>query len=513
MSPNRRIFLNIVATYGRSLYALAIGLFTARWTLHALGSVDYGLYGVIGGLTAFITYFNGILGGAIGRFYAVAIGRSSKFAETGLEECRMWFTTATVIHIVLPVALMIIGYPVGEYAIHNWLTIPPDRILTCVWVWRFVCVTCLIGMVSIPWNAMYIAKQCIAELTVYSFATSTINAGFVYYMVSHPGLWLSKYAFWQCTLGLLPNAIIAVRAFYLFPECRFLPRYARCWQNVKRLWGYASWNAWGALGAMLRTQGAMVLINMVFGPVVNAAAAIGNSISMHCISLSGSMIGAFSPAIYSAWGAGEQNKARDFGFRACKFGALLIIVFAVPLCLEIKEVLRIWLTRTPEYAAGFCVFALMMNLVDKVASGQMMVVNANGKIAMYQAFLGTSQVLTLPIAICLVIAGVGPYAVGWAMVGTMCFNAVGRAWFARRLVGMSYIFWLLHIVVPIVIVTAICAAVGYLPQIFMRPSLVRIFITTAFVEISLLPLGWYVLLSDNERSYVADRLKKVIGKT
>ncbi len=43
MSPNRRIFLNIVATYGRSLYALVIGLFCGRWTLMALGDVDYGL--------------------------------------------------------------------------------------------------------------------------------------------------------------------------------------------------------------------------------------------------------------------------------------------------------------------------------------------------------------------------------------------------------------------------------------------------------------------------------------
>ncbi len=40
---NRRIVLNIVATYGRSLYALVIGLFCGRWTLMALGEVDYGL--------------------------------------------------------------------------------------------------------------------------------------------------------------------------------------------------------------------------------------------------------------------------------------------------------------------------------------------------------------------------------------------------------------------------------------------------------------------------------------
>ena len=57
MTANRRIVLNIVATYGipratraakqalcgvRSLYALVIGLFCGRWTLMALGSVARG---------------------------------------------------------------------------------------------------------------------------------------------------------------------------------------------------------------------------------------------------------------------------------------------------------------------------------------------------------------------------------------------------------------------------------------------------------------------------------------
>ena len=48
MSPNRRIFLNIIATYGRSLYALVIGLFCGRWTLMEFGETDYGLMGVGG---------------------------------------------------------------------------------------------------------------------------------------------------------------------------------------------------------------------------------------------------------------------------------------------------------------------------------------------------------------------------------------------------------------------------------------------------------------------------------
>ena len=51
MYPNRRIFLNIIATYGRSLYALVCGLFISRWVLAAVGKREFGMCGVVGGMT------------------------------------------------------------------------------------------------------------------------------------------------------------------------------------------------------------------------------------------------------------------------------------------------------------------------------------------------------------------------------------------------------------------------------------------------------------------------------
>ena len=50
MSPNRRILLNIIATYGRSLYALVYGLFISRLVLAAVGKSEFGLYCVVGGM-------------------------------------------------------------------------------------------------------------------------------------------------------------------------------------------------------------------------------------------------------------------------------------------------------------------------------------------------------------------------------------------------------------------------------------------------------------------------------
>ena len=90
MTPNRRIALNIAATYGRSLVALVCGLISGRWVLMTLGVVDYGIFGLIGGLVAFVTFLNGILSGAVARFYALSVGKGD------LAECRRWFSWASM---------------------------------------------------------------------------------------------------------------------------------------------------------------------------------------------------------------------------------------------------------------------------------------------------------------------------------------------------------------------------------------------------------------------------------
>ena len=54
MSPNRRIFTNIITTYGRSLYALVCGLFISQWMFAAVGKSECGLYGVVGGMAVIV---------------------------------------------------------------------------------------------------------------------------------------------------------------------------------------------------------------------------------------------------------------------------------------------------------------------------------------------------------------------------------------------------------------------------------------------------------------------------
>lgn len=511
MSPNKRIFLNVVATYGRSLYALVCGLFSARWVLEALGQENFGLYGVVGGLVLFISIINVLLGSAVSRFYAVSVGAAQVATDRtlALKECRAWFSTAILLHTLVPSILMLIGEPIGEYAIREgWIVVPIERMDMCLWVFRLACLSGMVSMVGVPFNAMYTAKQEIAELTIYGFATSTFNLCFFCYMATHPGEWLVKYAAWMAAMQILPAVIIAVRACMVFPECRLDVRLMWNVSRIRQLLSFAGWQAFGGFGCLVRSQGIAILLNrhVEFGPARNSSMTIANQVAAQTESLAGAMVGAFQPAIANAYGAKDYMRMRTLAFRACKFGTLLSAIFVLPLSLELPAVLRLWLNEPPDYVAGLCWSILALHLIDRSAVGHMLAVAATGRIALYQAFLGGSLIMTLPVAWLFVHLNWGIYATGWAMLLTMAVCAWGRVWFARTIAEMSILYWVKRVLLQLVVTFAVVIAIGYLPHLLMPAGFVRICVTTLVCEMSLFGFAWMIVLEHDEKKVVCGKL-------
>ena len=514
MTQNRRIVLNIVATYGRSVYALVCGIFTTRWVLLALGQSDYGLFGLIGGLAVFITFVNGLLASALSRFYAVSVGAASvaKSQEEGVEVCRQWFSIGVLIHTIIPVFLILVGYPIGVWAIRSFFVIPEDRVIDCIWLFRFVCFRCCVAMMNVPYTAMYNAKQYIAELTLYSFVTTTLNVLFLYYMVTHPAVWLVKYGIWTCMLGIIPEVIIMMRARLIFAECQFTYRYCLQWSKIRQLLVYAWWRMFGCFGLTLRQHGISILVNKYFGPKINASMSVATGVSNHTNSLSMSLIGAFSPAISTAYGAGDLAFVRTLSYRACKFSMVTTLLFVGPLTLELDEVIHLWLKSPPPYVVGLAICMMMSDFVEKSTIGHAVAVNAHGKISGYQMMLGIFNVLSLPIAWIFLACGYNVYFVGISMFITMAFFAWGRLWFGWKLLGLNAWYWLSKIMVPVVFVAAVSVMFAMGSMCFMGKSFVRVIVTGSLFEIAFLPLIWCFVLDSSERDYVLTKFLKYFRK-
>lgn len=509
MTENRRIALNTLATYGRSLFTLACSLFTSRWILMALGHSDYGLFGVVGGLMAFIAFFNSVLGGSIGRFYAFSIGAQRiDPSENALEECRKWFNTALSLHSIVPVVLVAVGYPIGVWAIRNWLTIPEGRIEDCVWVFRFSCLSCFVGMVNVPFSAMFTAKQNIVERTLYQTISVALNFAFVGYMVCHPGDWFLKYALFGCMISIAPQLVICVRACQLYPECRLNQRYLFLRAYFRKLGGFAGWQMLGGLCGLLRGQGITILINKFFGPSINASMSVAQKVDVQSSTLASAMIGAFSPAITNACGAKDYDRMRSLAYRSGKIGVLLSLLFVLPLSLEIREVVRLWLKTPPPYTAGLCLCIMFQHLAYVLTTGHMTAITALGRIREYYIGVCSVNILTVPIAALFLWFGKSPYYVGYTLVAMMAVNSLLRVFFARKLVGMSARYWLHWSVLPLTVCTVLSAGIGLIPRLFLAPGVFRILATGFLTEAMLLPTAWFVVLDADERNYIRNRIHR-----
>ena len=506
MTENRRIVLNIAATYGRSLFAMACGIFCGRWALMALGEVDYGLHGLVGGLTVFIGFLNGVLGAAVGRFYALSIGRARTDAAAGLEEARRWFSIALVIHTVVPALLLVAGWPVGEWAIRRYLTIPEARIPACLWVFRCSCAGCLVGMVSVPFNAFYGAKQYIAELTVYGFATTALNVFVLHYMVTHPGDWLVRYALWLTALGILPSLIITFRALRLFPECRFRLAYCADWPRFRQLFTYAFWQFFGSLSALLKSQGIAVLANRNFGPSFNAALSVANNVNGKANELGGSLLAAFTPAITSAYGQGDLRRTHALTLRVCKFGVLASLVFVLPLALELDYVLRLWLVNPPEFVTPLCHAVMAQVVVNRMTKGHLVLVQAVGRMALYETVVVGLALTILPVAWLLIRLGLGRYSICIAFVTVTTAYSWVRPFFTERMTGLSAAAWWRGVCLPVVLISALALGLGFGVRASLPEGIVRLALTTLASELALLPLAWRCLFDGEERAVVRGKL-------
>ncbi|HQF56868.1 MAG TPA: hypothetical protein PK208_17270, partial [Fibrobacteria bacterium] len=161
MSAANRIALNTLATYSRMILSAGFTLFASRWVLEALGQTDYGLYALVGSVIVFVIFLNTVMSGSASRFYSLSIGRGDS------EELASWFNTAFSLHLALAAFLVVAGWPLGEWVVGNWLTIPPERQATSLWVFRISLVSAFVNMASVPFVGMFYARQRIAELAVW----------------------------------------------------------------------------------------------------------------------------------------------------------------------------------------------------------------------------------------------------------------------------------------------------------------------------------------------------------
>ena len=513
MTQSRRIILNTLATYGRSLVGLAAGLFSARWILQALGKDDFGLYGVVGSLIVFLTFFNNLSSVSVSRFYAFSIGKGNTCSPAvAREDLNNWFNKAISVHWFFPALLILIGYPIGIYAIRHWLVIPPERFSACLWVFRFSLLTALVNIMSVPYVAMYTAHQYITELAVFGIFTAISQFVGAYLLLDYSGDRLIAYSvIMMMIFAGIPMAQV-VRAYFKFSACRVHLKKLSSGSRLKKLLSFAGWQAFGGLGAIFRNQGIAILINLHFPPSMNAAYSVANQVAAHTATLSGALQGALTPAITSEEGAGKRNEAITMAYRACKFSVLLVLLFAIPLLLEMNEVLVLWLGDPPDHAPLLCSCMILVLLIDKLSFGHIIALSAQGRIALYQIVIGSLFILTLPLAWLGIRLGGGVKAIVFTFLLMVSLASFGRVVFCKIQLNMSISHWAFKIVLPLFFVFICSCLIGFATRFITANVWGQLCVVTFATLMATIVLGWRLVFDGTEREYCLHAIQRLKSK-
>ena len=513
MSKAKKIVLNTAASYGRALLAMFVGVFSSRWLLMGLGEVDLGLMNLVGGLIGVVVIIETVMHVAVARFYAFAIGQASKMdGVAGRDEIQRWFNVVFLIYAVLPAVVLAAGYPLGVHAISNWLTIPSERMEACIYMFRCSIFMTFAGMLAVPYVAMYKASQNIVELSLFDVARTVINFFFTLSLLYVMCDKLKYAATFSMTVSAVMLIVQMCRAKKLFPECKVRFSYLWDYDRIKRLFAYFFWEVFSCTGNMTREKAPAFILNKCYGPSMNAAWAVASTMSAQAMSLSASLTGALLPAVTTEEGAGNHDGMVKLAFRTCKFSALLILVFSIPLIAEMDEVLKLWLVAPPTNAAGFCMCILIAYVIDKLGVGHHVAISAKGKIGLYHSVVGTTYLMSVPIALLLLSLGCGAFSSAFMFIVCFSLITVERIIFARYLVDMPVMTYVKDTLMPLAIFTVSAGVAAALVVFFMPPSFFRIVVTTAASLIVMTAVGWGLVLDSEERVFALSALQKMYSK-
>lgn len=194
-----------------------------------------------------------------------------------------------------------------------------------------------------------------------------------------------------------------------FQECRI----SWIWQSnlVKEMLRFIGYTMFGCLAWSVSNQGINIVLNIFFGPAINAARAIAIQVSSTTDRFSSSLITAAVPQIIKSYAEKDVNYMTNIIEKASKFAFFLACTIAVPIIWETEYILHIWLGQVPEYTVVFTRLLVVDSLINIFFQPLSTAANATGRIKNIQIYgrlitlAGSAHRLHCSILLCQSIIG------------------------------------------------------------------------------------------------------------
>ena len=496
---NKRIAKNTLLLYFRMLFMLLVSLYTSRVILKALGIEDYGIYNVVGGVVAMFSMISTTLASAISRFLTFELGKQDE------EKTRKVFSTSVTIQLLFCVIILFIAETVGLWFVNAKLVIPPDRINATNWVYQFSLFSFCVSLISVPYNAAIVAHEKMSAFAYISILEATGKLAVAFLVMVSP---IDKLIFYALLLALISVIVRIVYGQYCvrhFRECRYNFQFDKA--LMKKMFGFAGWNFIGAGSMILRDQGCNILMNLFFGPVVNAARGIANQVNTAVVGFVTNFQTALNPQIIKHYASGNMDYTFKLAFQGARLSFYILLLLALPIILNTHYILTLWLGVVPEHTANFIQLVLIVAMNEALANPLVNIMMATGKIRNYQLLVGGIQLLNLPLSLVWLELGGQPECIMIVALACSVGCMAARLFMLKRMVNLPVLPFLKKVYLNVILVTILAFIFPYVLIRNSQETFFMFILSTTICLLSSFLSIFYVGCNRVERNYVYKKIK------
>ena len=490
---NKRIAKNTVFLTIRMLFVLGVSLYTSRVILASLGIEDFGIYNVVGGFVSMFAFLNNAMTTGVQRFYNVELGNN------GLEGANKVYITSIYSQFVLALVIVILTETIGLWYMNHKMVVPESRFEAAMWIFQFSVMALIINIMSVPFSGAIMAHEKMDYYAFVSILDVLLKLGIALAIpfISHDKL---------ITYGLLILLITVVDfiMYVIYAKCRFQEIRFRpvMYKGLfKDLLSFSGWNMLGKIAIMLKEQGLNMLLNLFFGPLVNAARGVAFQVNGALVGFVNNINIAVKPQLTQACAQGEKQRTISLMFSISKLCYLMLLFIAVPICIEINYILHLWLGNSvPEYTNIFIIIVIATTFVNNLNAPVSYVVHAVGKMKKYQIVTSTIELCILPVAYCILSGGGEPWVVFLVAFFFVTIGQVASLILLKELEDYSIRQYIKEVIIPLVMVTIGSVSSSYITSCFLIDGFQRLVAVTLVSAIITAILSYIFVLNDSEKN-------------
>lgn len=503
ISNNKRIAKNTFFLYIRMIFVLLVSLYTTRAFLNALGVVDYGIYNVAAGFVAMFGFLNSSMINTIQRFF-----NSEKRGDTNKNNLNNIYITSVQIQVLIGLITVILLEVLGIWYINNKMVIPEDRLTAALTIFQLSVCSLFMLIIQIPYSAAIVAHESMGYYAIVSIADAILK---LVIAVILPFVTYDRLIIYGSMLFLVSVANFLF--YYVYAKRNFVEiHYHHSFDKelFKNMLAFSGWNVFDSFAYTMQGQGLNVLMNIFYGPVVNAARGIAYQVQSALSGFSINIAVAFKPQLVESYANQELVRTRNLMYSMSKLGYLMVFLLSLPISLEINYILDLWLDGTvPKDTDIFTILILLNMALGSLNNPITQTVQAVGNIRLYQIIRSIIVMSTLPISWIILKHGAPAYMVFVVLILVNFINQPVSLYLLRKIFSYSYREYLKTIIVPCLLFSILTPILPIFTHLIMKESFVRLFAVGIISLISSVVVSYKWVLSEREKILVKDLFNKI----